>query len=70
MAKDKRKIIGLLPAGGHATRISPLPLSKELYPIGFDYFGNQCDLRPKVVCHYLLEKMQLAGIDQIGRAHV
>ena len=64
MAKDKRQIIGLLPAGGHATRISPLPLSKELYPIGFDYVGKQCDLRPKVVCHYLLEKMQLAGIDQ------
>lgn len=60
----KRQIIGLLPAGGQATRISPLPLSKELYPIGFRCLGNQSDLRPKVVCHYLLEKMQLAGIDK------
>ncbi|SRR5579883_772812 len=60
----KRQIIGLIPAGGQATRISPLPLSKELYPIGFRDFGHQCDLRPKVVSHYLLEKMQLAGIDK------
>ncbi|BAZ15104.1 glucose-1-phosphate thymidylyltransferase [Calothrix sp. NIES-4071] len=57
-----RHIIGLLPAGGQATRISPLPLSKELYPVGFQ--NNDSDkLRPKVVSHYLLEKMQLAGIE-------
>jgi glucose-1-phosphate thymidylyltransferase len=64
----KKRIIGLLPAGGQATRISPLPLSKELYPIGFHFSkNNQTDkthLRPKVVSHYLLEKMQLAGIEQ------
>ncbi|MBR8837798.1 MAG: dTDP-glucose pyrophosphorylase [Stigonema ocellatum SAG 48.90 = DSM 106950] len=60
----KRQIIGLLPAGGQATRISPLPVSKELYPVGFHYISNKCNLRPKVVCHYLLEKMQLAGIDK------
>lgn len=61
---SKRQIIGLLPAGGQATRISPLPLSKELYPIGFQDFGNKYHWRPKVVSHYLLEKMQLAGIDK------
>ncbi|MBD2460066.1 dTDP-glucose pyrophosphorylase [Oscillatoria sp. FACHB-1407] len=55
-------IIGLLPAGGQATRISPLPVSKELYPIGFHAIGADGKLRPKVVCHYLLEKMRLAGI--------
>jgi glucose-1-phosphate thymidylyltransferase len=60
----KRQIIGLLPAGGQATRISPLPLSKELYPVGFQDFGDQCNWRPKVVSQYLLEKMQLAGIDK------
>jgi glucose-1-phosphate thymidylyltransferase len=60
----KPQIIGLLPAGGHATRISPLPVSKELYPIGFRCVGDEFNLRPKVVCHYLLEKMQLAGIDK------
>ena len=57
----QHEVIGLLPAGGQATRISPLPCSKELYPIGF---RSQQDgsLRPKVVSHYLLEKMQMAGI--------
>ncbi len=67
-----RRIIGLLPAGGQATRISPLPLSKELYPVGFQVrnicyqnkFNDKEDkLRPKVVSHYLLEKMRLAGIE-------
>lgn len=55
------EVIGLLPAGGQATRLSPLPLSKELYPIGFrtDSEGKP---KPKVVGHYLLEKMRLAGI--------
>jgi glucose-1-phosphate thymidylyltransferase len=58
------KIIGLLPAAGKATRISPLPLSKELYPIGFHNHVDKNQLAPKVVSHYLLEKMQLAGINQ------
>jgi glucose-1-phosphate thymidylyltransferase len=57
-----REVIGLLPAGGQATRIAPLPCSKELYPIGFRPVGEDCSLRPKVVCHYLLEKMRLADI--------
>lgn len=49
----REEVIGLIPAGGQATRISPLPCSKELFPVG---------LRPKAVSHYLLEKMKLAGI--------
>lgn len=55
------EVIGLLPAGGQATRISPLPGSKEVYPIGFRAVKDG-SLRPKVVCHYLLEKMRLAGV--------
>jgi len=58
----RREIIGLIPAAGQATRISPLPLSKELYPIGFQPIGPNDSLRPKVVCQYLLEKMKLADI--------
>ncbi len=64
-------VIGLIPAGGNATRISPLPLSKELYPVGFrgdedinNQNNHQNNLRPKVVSHYLLEKMRKAGIDK------
>lgn len=56
------EVIGLLAAGGQATRIAPLPCSKELYPIGFRSVDEGRGLRPKVVCHYLLEKMRLAGI--------
>ncbi len=55
-------IIGLIPAGGRATRIAPLPCSKELYPIGFRQVDEGNSFRPKVVSHYLLEKMRLAGI--------
>lgn len=57
-----RKVIGLLPAGGQATRIAPLPCSKELYPVGFQPVDGGRSLRPKVACHYLLEKMRLADI--------
>jgi glucose-1-phosphate thymidylyltransferase len=55
-------VVGLLPAGGQDTRIAPLPGSKELYPIGFRAAAEDLSLRPKVICHYLLESMQVAGI--------
>lgn len=60
------EVIGLIPAGGQATRISPLPASKELYPIGFRHLESG-QVRPKVVAHYLLDNFRLAGI---GKAYV
>jgi glucose-1-phosphate thymidylyltransferase len=67
MNQEKRtgKIIGLLPAAGQATRLSPLPCSKELYPIGSWWVAEAGQERPKVACHYLLEKMRLANITQV-----
>jgi glucose-1-phosphate thymidylyltransferase len=59
-----RDVVGLIPAGGQATRIAPLPCSKELYPVGFRRVDGGSSLRPKAVCHYLLEKMRLADIDR------
>jgi len=58
-----KEIIGLIPAGGHATRISPLPCSKELFPIGWriDASGNA---KPKVVSQYLLERYRAAGVSK------
>jgi glucose-1-phosphate thymidylyltransferase len=55
------EIVGLIPAGGHATRLSPLPSSKELFPIGWrlDEAGK---MNPKVVSHFLLDKYKEAGI--------
>lgn len=61
----KKRIIGLVPAAGQATRLSPLPFSKELYPIGHMRLKNDNDLRPKPVCIYLLEKMKAAGITDV-----
>lgn len=58
--RNYTEIVGLLPAAGQAARIAPLPCSKELYPIGFRQVDSH-SLRPKVVSHYLLEKMRLAG---------
>jgi glucose-1-phosphate thymidylyltransferase len=60
-----KKIVGIIPAGGKATRIAPLPCSKEVYPIGFikDVEGNIKS--PKVACHFLLEKMKLAGATEV-----
>jgi len=63
--KKQSEIIGLLPAAGLATRISPLPCSKELYPVSFRNVDKGHGLRPKVVGHYLLEKMQLADIEKV-----
>ena len=61
----KQRIIGLVPAAGKATRLFPLPFSKELYPIGHMRFKGRDELRPKPVCIYLLEKMKNAGIKDI-----
>ncbi|MGH7505905.1 MAG: nucleotidyltransferase family protein [Longimicrobiales bacterium] len=54
-------LIGLVPAAGQATRIAPLPCSKELFPVGFWSPGNGQDAHPRVVTHHLLEKMRRAG---------
>jgi len=62
--KPKQEVVGLIPAGGYATRIAPLPCSKELYPIGFRPADQDNRVLPKVVCHYLLEKMQAAEINK------
>jgi len=65
--KFHREVIGLVPAGGQATRLAPLPCSKELYPVGFQLAVNGNSPRPKVVCHYLLERMRLA---EIAKAYI
>ena len=58
--QDNIECIGLIPAGGKAQRISPLPCSKEIFPVGFGDIKQNGQLRPKVAAHYLLEKMRLA----------
>lgn len=59
------EIIGLIPAGGISSRLSPIPCSKEIYPIGFGPVIKDSGSHPRVVCHYLLEKLNLAGISKV-----
>jgi glucose-1-phosphate thymidylyltransferase len=51
------EVIGLVPMAGRATRLAPLPFSKELFPVLL-----RGAARPKVVSHFLLERMRAAGI--------
>jgi glucose-1-phosphate thymidylyltransferase len=59
------ELVGLIPAAGIAARISPLPCSKELFPIGYRVGSSATDLSPKPVCLYLLEAMQSAGVKKV-----
>jgi len=62
--ENGREVIGLIPACGTASRLAPIPCSKEIYPIGFGPRCKDGDPHPKVVCDYLLEKLRLAGISK------
>ncbi len=57
-------VVGLIPCGGLATRIAPLPCSKELFPVGLRRTTDG-SLRPKVVSHFLLEKMRQGGVRKV-----
>ena len=51
-----KEFIGVVPAAGQAVRISPIPCSKEIYPIGFSATSPEGTVHPKVAGQYLLEK--------------
>lgn len=55
-------IIGIVPAAGQARRISPIPCSKEIYPIGYATIANEKVTLPKPVGQYLLEKFSYAKL--------
>jgi len=54
--------IGLIPAGGRASRVAPLPCSKEILPIGFAPYGSKNELRLRVSAHDLLDAMKTANV--------
>jgi len=60
-----KKIVGLIPAAGTAERISPLPCSKEIYPVEFDASPENEILRTKVVSQYLIEGMQQVHVSKV-----
>jgi glucose-1-phosphate thymidylyltransferase len=58
------ELIGLVPAAGSASRVGPLPCSKEVWPVGFQ---QRPRVRPIVAAEYLLGGMVEAGV---ARAYV
>ncbi len=56
-------IVGLVPVGGLANRLQPIPGSKALLPVGYRKMPDG-SLRPKPVSMYLLEKYRKAGATQ------
>lgn len=62
-----KELVGLIPAAGAAKRVSPLPGSKELFPIGFREVNtdDRTEIRPKVVSQYLLDNMFSAGAKKV-----
>jgi glucose-1-phosphate thymidylyltransferase len=64
LIQGDKEVIGLIPAAGQAKRIAPMPMSKELFPLGFQIIDDEQTARPKVVSHYLLEKFEYAGISK------
>ena len=65
MTSLRREIVGLVPAAGRATRMGPLPYSKELFPIGFNSADEGRRIWPKPVGQYLLEHFRRAGAERV-----
>lgn len=57
------EIIGLIPAGGKASRLGKLPFSKEVYPI--NPIVDEKRNNPRVISEYLLKYYRAAGIKQV-----
>jgi glucose-1-phosphate thymidylyltransferase len=55
------QVVGLVPAAGRATRLGPLPCSKEIYPIGLESSGSADGQQPVSCGELLLAAMRTAG---------
>lgn len=58
-------VVGVIPAAGLATRLSPIPCSKEILPVGMEQWGDKPYKRPKVAIQYVLDGMRQANIRKI-----
>lgn len=59
---NPKECIGVVPAAGQAVRLSPVPCSKEIYPIGVSETMADGSALPKVAGQYLLEKFSHAHV--------
>lgn len=57
------ELVGLIPGGGTASRLAPLPCSKELLPMGFR--ATPEGPRPRVLASYLLDSITQAGAREV-----
>jgi|APTNR8051073442_1049403.scaffolds.fasta_scaffold08445_4 glucose-1-phosphate thymidylyltransferase len=55
-------LVGVIPMAGQGARINPLPMSKELFPVGFGKVPGASEPRPVPVCLHLLRQMRWAGV--------
>jgi len=55
------ELVGLIPAAGQATRLGPLPFSKELYPVTVRTETDGCGHHITVAGHYLIERIRHGG---------
>ena len=62
---DDMEIVGLVPAAGSASRLAPLPFSKELFPVSLDKVEPVSDSPVKLVSHYLFAKLRLAEAKKV-----
>ena len=58
----RKEVVAVLPAAGRSLRLTPLPCSKEILPVGLMAVAGLRGPRLRVVSHYLLECLQKAGI--------
>lgn len=63
VSEVERGIVGLIPAAGTASRISPLPSSKEILPVEFSSSADGGELR--VSSSFVLNSMQQAGVQKV-----
>ena len=67
MNSTNKKIVGVIPAAGKGTRLSPFPCPKELFPIGYQEMivDGITQKRPKVISQYLIENIINAGAEKL-----
>lgn len=59
------EIVGVVPAAGKGSRLAPMPISKEIFPLGLWPSASLGNSRSKVASHYLIEHFQKAGVSKI-----
>ena len=62
---NPEQIVGIIPAAGVASRISPIPCSKEIFPVTWRVLDDGNTKVPKVIGHHLLDYMRFGGAKQV-----